>query len=99
MDNEHKAWQGEERRSLSSLEKKIDDISDCVVAIKKAFPNGDIDGHRRYHDAAIKAAEAQERFWDDLKLDVAKKGVWGVLVIIVGLVLVGITTKLGHIIK
>ena len=99
MDNEHKAWQGEERRSLSSLEKKIDDISDCVVAIKKAFPNGDIDGHRRYHDARIKAAVAEEAFWKDLKLDVAKKGAWGLITIIVGLIILGISTKLGAVVK
>jgi hypothetical protein len=55
----------------------------------------DFEGHRRYHEAMIKAASAQEQFWQDLKLEIAKKGVWGLLTIIVGLTLVGISAKFG----
>ena len=60
-------------------------------------PDGsiDFDGHRRYHESMIRAANAQERFWLELKLDIAKKGLWGLLVIVVGLVIVGVQAKVG----
>lgn len=68
--------------------------------ISAAFPSDDtghIDfiGHRRAHEAMIKAAHAQEDFWRELRLDIAKKGAWGLLIIIVGLVLVGVSAKFG----
>lgn len=84
--------------------KKIEDqLSEILVEIRKlhnAFPRTedgetDIDGHRKYHESMIKAAEAQEEFWKELKLDIAKKGVWGLLIIVCGLVLTGIAAKFG----
>lgn len=99
MDEQHKAWQGDERRQLSHIETQLSDIKVCVASIKTAFPEGDIDGHRKYHEARIKAAVAEEAFWKDLKLDVAKKGAWGLLLIIIGLVMVGIGAKFGIVAK
>jgi tetrahydromethanopterin S-methyltransferase subunit E len=43
----------------------------------------------------IAAAEAQTEFWRELRLDIAKKGIWGLLIIVVGLIMVGISAKLG----
>ncbi|UOF81064.1 hypothetical protein [Caudoviricetes sp.] len=43
----------------------------------------------------MKAADAEEKFWRELKLDITKKGLWGILIIVLGLILVGLTTKLG----
>lgn len=82
------------------IDRRFDEIMDELKNISSAFaknPDGtvDFDGHRRYHEAMIKAASAQEQFWQDLKLEIAKKGVWGLLTIIVGLVLVGISAKFG----
>jgi hypothetical protein len=95
MDEQHKAWQGDERRQLSHIEAQLAEIKTCVASIKLAFPEGDIDGHRKYHEAKIRAAVAEEAFWKDLKLDIAKKGAWGLLVIIVGFVMLGIGAKFG----
>lgn len=95
MGEQHNDWQGEERRQLSHIESQLVEIKTCVATIKLAFPEGDIEGHRKYHEAKIKAAVAEEAFWKDLKLDVAKKGAWSVFVILVGLVVLGISTKLG----
>ena len=94
-----------EKQDLVSLEhQKIADRLDEILAeIKKintAFPH-DEDGsadhifHRRYHEKLMKAADAEEKFWRELKLDITKKGLWGLLIIILGLILVGITSKLG----
>lgn len=82
------------------LEVKIDEILKTLHGMVGAFaknPDGsvDFDGHRRYHESMIRAANAQERFWVELKLEIAKKGVWGLLVVIAGLVIVGLSAKLG----
>ena len=82
------------------LEAKLDRILTTLHEVTGAFAKSadgsvDFDGHRRYHESMIRAANAQERFWVELKLEIAKKGVWGLLIIVVGLVAVGLSTKLG----
>lgn len=47
--------------------------------MKASFPNGDADGHRRFHEANIKAAEERAVFWADLRRSVTKWGVFGFL--------------------
>ena len=82
------------------LDARFDEVMTELRKMNGAFarnPDGsvDYDGHRRYHESMIAAAEAQAKFWHELRLDVAKKGIWGVLVIVVGLILVGISAKFG----
>lgn len=83
-----------------SIEHKLDLILDEVKHMRAAFPkdedgNVDYDGHRKYHESLIRAAEAQEAFWNDLKKEVIKKGIVGALVIALGLVWLGFQAKLG----
>ena len=54
-------------------------IADEAVMVNHAFPGGDVDGHRMAHAAWIKRAEAQAKFWEDMKSSVAKWGMFGVL--------------------
>lgn len=80
------------------IDARFDELLAEVRKINSAFaktPDGevDFDGHRRYHEQMIAAATAQEEFWRDLKLEVAKKGIWSLLVIICGLVVVGVSAK------
>jgi len=82
------------------IERKLDLILAKLQKMEGAFVRNDdgsvdFDGHRRYHEALIKAAEEQSKFWSELRLDVAKKGVWALLVIVCGLVVVGLQIKLG----
>ena len=82
------------------IERKLDLILTEFKKFETGFPKNDdgspdYDGHRRFHEAKIRAAEAEARFWDELKLDIAKKGTWGLLILILGLVLVGLSTKFG----
>lgn len=82
------------------LDKRFDEVMEVLQKMNGAFaknPDGsvDYDGHRKYHESMIAAAEAQTQFWRELKLEIAKKGVWGLLVIICGLILVGISAKMG----
>ena len=83
-----------------TIEERLDEILDELRKVHSGFaktPGGevDFDGHRRYHESMIAAATAQETFWREMKLEIAKKGVLGLLVIIVGLIVVGISAKLG----
>jgi hypothetical protein len=41
-------------------------IADEKAIIAHAFPNADPDGHRAAHDAWIRKAEAQAKFWETL---------------------------------
>lgn len=69
-----------------------------IAEFMEAFPDGP-GNHRRAHESMIAAGKAQERFWNELRLDIAKKGVWGLLIVICGLILVGMATKFGIVVK
>ena len=82
------------------IEHKLDLILLEFKKLEGAFARNedgsvDFDGHRRYHEAMIKAAEEQAAFWRELKIDIAKKGLWGLLVIVCGLFVAGLTAKTG----
>ena len=51
-------------------------ISDILA---KSFPDGDPDGHRRYHEASIRKAEASAKMWSDIQVSTAKWGIAGAL--------------------
>lgn len=84
----------------TSIEHKLDLILREMRNMQSGFPKSedgsvDYDGHRKYHEQLIKAAEAQTEFWRDLKLEIAKKGAWSLLTMLCGLVMLGISAKLG----
>ena len=80
---------------IDSMNKHMDHEEEAWANFLSAFPDGDVDGHRRFHDAKIVAAQNEAAFWQDMKRDIAKKGLWGLLVVLVGLVITGISVKLG----
>jgi hypothetical protein len=82
------------------IDKRFDEIMTELRKINGAFPrddDGEVDheGHRKYHESLIRAAEAQEQFWRDIRMDVAKKGIWAGIIILLGLLVVGLQIKLG----
>lgn len=79
-----------------TMEEKVDEALSILETIAYAFPDGPV-AHRSAHEAMIKASAAQEEFWRELRLDVAKKGTWGIVVILVGLALAGALGKLAAI--
>ena len=87
-----------------TIEHKLDLILAEMKSMRGAFPkdeegNVDYDGHRKYHEQLIRAAEAQTEFWNDLKKEVAKKGVIAIIVIVCGLLWLGAQAKLGLLLK
>lgn len=83
-----------EKTAAHSLEAKVDLVLSQLVYINRAFPDG-VDSHRKAHEAMMKAAIAEERFWTELKLDIAKKGVMTLLITLFGLAAVGLSVKFG----
>lgn len=81
------------------LANELHEMNKTLHTFSGAFPvvdgGPDYTGHRSYHEGLIRAAKAQERFWDELRLDIAKKGAWGLLIILIGLVIFAIQVKLG----
>ena len=73
----------------------VEENSKLMNKILDAFPEQDVRGHRDYHDQLIAKAKSEAYFWRDLKLDLAKKGLWAVLLVVVGLLVTGAATKLG----
>lgn len=84
----------------TSIDQKLDLILAEMHNLRSAFPKDDdgcvdYDGHRKYHEQLIKAAEAQTEFWRELRLEIAKKGAWSLLLVVLGLVSIGLLAKLG----
>lgn len=77
-----------------TIEQKIDIALELLNDINEAFPEGTAK-HREVHEAWMQAKKSEAEFWQELKLDIAKKGVWGLLVIVIGLVLTGLSVKTG----
>jgi hypothetical protein len=69
----------ENTSSLEVLEKDLKVVIERVDDLAKGFPDGDPDGHRRAHEALIKRAEAKARFYEDLRGELAKKGLWALI--------------------
>ncbi len=69
-------------------------ILDAKRELMHAFPDG-IENHREAHERMIAAARAEEEFWHDLKTDIAKKSIWGILHILFMLTIGTLAVKLG----
>jgi hypothetical protein len=77
-----------------SLESKVDLVLSQLAYINRAFPDG-VDSHRKAHEAMMLAAQAEENFWRELRLDIAKKGAFALLITLFGLAAVGLSVKFG----
>lgn len=65
------------REDVKALDEKLTDSIENVV--KKAFPGEDPEGHRRYHEAVILAAEDRAAFWKTMRNEISKYGLIGVV--------------------
>lgn len=89
-----------ETNEEASVDRKLDLILDEIKKLEGAFAKNedgsiDFEGHRKYHEAMIRAAEEQAQFWHDLKLEIMKKGVIAAIIILLGLLWIGVQTKFG----
>jgi hypothetical protein len=59
----------------SDTDKKIGAISDRLEQVlTSAFPNGDADSHRLYHESLIKRNQARENLWNEVRAKVITHG-------------------------
>ena len=77
---------------LDHLNKHIADEAVTVQALARALPlrpDGlpDIDGHREYHASLIEEAKARAEFWMELRLELVRKGFWGLMGVLAFLVM------------
>lgn len=86
-----------ERRTYDtlSMDDKVDAILDMLLSIKDAFPEGP-DKHRADHSAWIEAKKSEAEFWKELKMDITKNGIRGLIIVVLGLIVLGIQTKLSN---
>lgn len=71
----------ENTSSLEVIEKDIKVLTDRVDDLAKGFPGGDWEGHRMYHEAVIKKMEARTELYNELRAELAKKGLWALIVL------------------
>jgi hypothetical protein len=84
LDLKHKSNANRENDMKNVIEGLRDEF-------KSAFPDGDPATHRRYHETLIKAAEKREKMYDKLYGQLLEKGIWGVILVLVGLLGIGIS--------
>ena len=58
-----------------------------IKQLELGFPDGPLP-HRTYHQSVIDSAKAQQKFWNDLSTDLKKKGIYAILLILIGLMVV-----------
>lgn len=82
----------ERRTSHGEILEKLERILETQEHILSAFPDG-VENHRRAHEAQMEAAEAEKKFWEAIKLEVAKKGAISLMIFVWGLLLVGMASS------
>jgi hypothetical protein len=56
------------------------ELAEAVAELlKRSFPDGDPDGHRKHHEASIAAAEAKAAFWEKMRFEITRWGLAGFL--------------------
>lgn len=61
--------------TLAKIDKRQDLVEREVVAFRKAFPDGDIEGHRHYHDTMIEILNERRR----LRIAIQEKTISGLI--------------------
>ena len=72
----------ENTSSLQVLEKDLKVVIERVDDLAKGFPKGDWEGHRQYHESIIRKMEARTRLYEELRAELARKGLWALIVAI-----------------
>lgn len=62
--------------------------------MSRAFPGGNPDAHKVYHQSKIDAATAEKEFYQTLKVKMAEAGVLGLLRMIIWLLMMGLGATL-----
>lgn len=74
------------------LNKHVSEESAALHALIRALPSKpdgspDVDGHREYHASLIEEAKSRAEFWRELRLELMRKGFWGLMGVLAFLVM------------
>jgi hypothetical protein len=69
----------ENTSTLEVVQKELRLVIDRVDDLAKGFPEGDPEGHRRFHEVLIERATARTRFYEELRTELAKRGLWALV--------------------
>ncbi|MHB9838519.1 hypothetical protein Q8F57_027195 [Paraburkholderia terrae] len=67
---------------LAVTDRLVHEAIGRIDQLHKAFPEGDCEGHRRYHEAVIRKMEDRAEFWKSLRNELASKGLWAVVLLL-----------------
>lgn len=68
------------RKDISDIRHELKEHTKKDESVcKAAFPDGDPDGHRRFHEAAIKRAEAEAEVWMAAKKKIIEMTIMGLV--------------------
>jgi hypothetical protein len=84
---------GENVERHDETDKKVDEALRRLDELLKAFPGGDWDGHRRYHESVIRKVEARTKLFEDLRGHLLKNGLWVCLAFLAWAVMQAIKAK------
>lgn len=85
------AQQEQHQRDNEALQREIMALS---AAVKTGFPDGDLDGHRRYHELLIEEALERKRMRSAVFIHVAKASTWAVIVGLLALLWAGFKERI-----
>lgn len=75
------------RTEVAQIQRKLDEhVQSEDDRYLRAFPDGDLDGHRRAHAAQIRRAEEQAEFWRRMRIKMGEMTVWALLVCVAAIV-------------
>lgn len=63
-----------EKKVVEHEQREETSLKECMLSI---VPGGDVDGHRRHHEALIKRAEESAEFWSTMRKEIGKYGLIG----------------------
>ncbi len=84
--------QDQRTRDNEALQREIMALS---AAVKTGFPDGDLDGHRRYHELLIEEALERKRMRSAIFIHVAKSSTWALILGLLAVLWIGFKKKFG----
>lgn len=66
-------------KMIGLIQELIGEVKTIREDLERGFPGGDIEGHRRYHEAIIQDAEAKKRLAEAIKEKTISGLVWAIM--------------------
>lgn len=70
----------ENATAQAATDAKVVELLRGIDDLRRAFPDGDWDAHRRYHESIIERTQARTAFYRELSAHLIKGGAWALIV-------------------